>query len=141
MKKQILMAVMTVALATIPVTSALAQMGTRLVADVPFDFHVGSKNLKAGVYTIHSTAISNQVLRISNAERGGGYMFQSNGVTNREPRAASRLIFNRYGDQYFLTTVFSSETSQGWELNKSAAEREAMAGNSTILAKTIVARK
>ncbi|MBO0862847.1 MAG: hypothetical protein J2P21_30990, partial [Chloracidobacterium sp.] len=37
----------------------------------------------------------------------------------------ARLVFHRYGDQYFLAQVFDGESEQGSALLKSKAEKEA----------------
>jgi hypothetical protein len=46
------------------------------------------------------------------------------GEPNNKPGFAT-LTFKRYGDRYFLSQV--SESDHGWELPKSAAERELVA--------------
>ena len=42
------------------------------------------------------------------------------------------MIFRRYGDQYFLAQIFDGQSSEGFGLLKSKAEREAAKKRDTI---------
>ena len=41
-----------------------------------------------------------------------------------EPKTESKLIFNRYGDRYFLSQVWTAGNSSGRQLLKSDREKE-----------------
>jgi hypothetical protein len=93
-----------------------------LKAHIPFDFNVGSASMAAGEYTINSITSDGAGLRISGA--GGDVMtltvasLQAN--PNRQERA--RLIFHKYGEQYFLAAVWNAEQT-GRALPESKRER------------------
>jgi hypothetical protein len=103
-----------------PLTAA-AKSVDGMRAQVPFDFHVGGRLVRAGAYTIKSLTADEQVIRLSsgkeiaiattNAGRAGG---------NGEGRA--RLVFKKYGDQYFLSAVWGRD-SNGRTLSESKRER------------------
>ena len=126
MKKQILSIVATLTL-ILPISIiGFAGVSGRVSAEIPFDFFVGSKEFKAGRYTVSrlSDGKSLDTLIIRSAEDGESANFNVNNVYGKgEPQA--KLIFNRYGNQYFLAQIFDGESEQGSALGKSKAEREA----------------
>jgi hypothetical protein len=48
----------------------------------------------------------------------------TNAVVKTEIQTASKMIFNRYGDRYFLSEVWTAGYSRGRQLLKSAREME-----------------
>jgi len=97
-------------------------ISTRVSADVPFDFAVGNKKFSPGKYTI-SRGTNSQTLVIHDAENHESAVFL---VQNAAPRrdAKAMFVFNRYGDQYFLSQVWDGSES-GSLLAKSKTERKA----------------
>ena len=84
-------------LSLLVVGSVQAQLpGSEIRASIPFDFTVRGKTLPAGDYAI---------TRIGD-----------------EPRR-NFLVFNRYGDSYFLEEVVTAGEGTGRELSPSHAER------------------
>jgi hypothetical protein len=83
--------------------NALAQQ-PGIQAKVPFDFTVSNETLPSGTYTITSPApglvlIQNSDGRIATAARSS-----HNG---NESTSGCKLVFRKYGNQYFLNQVFS----------------------------------
>jgi len=106
-------------------TSASAQGKSR--ANIPFDFRVGSALLPAGAYEIEST--DPRVVWIRN-QNGHGSVVALAMTTSGETKPAARLVFNRYGEQYFLseTLTASGESEQKFapsKLEKSVRAEEA----------------
>ncbi|MCA1603107.1 MAG: hypothetical protein LC776_16220 [Acidobacteria bacterium] len=98
----------------------------KIAVNIPFDFAVGETKLLAGKYTLRriiSTSSADQVL-IQNAE---ARMDMHTGITrpNRatETQRQSKLVFNRYGDQYFLSQVWMAGSDTGRDLFQSRNER------------------
>ena len=107
-----------VSLASLPVTAKSVD-GMR--AQIPFDFHVGDHLVRAGDYTINSFGTGEQVLRLSGDK--GSAATTSNYATERgRGEGRARLVFHKYGDQYFLAAVWGSD-STGRTLSKSKRER------------------
>ncbi len=99
---------------------------SKIVVNIPFDFAVGETNLPAGKYTLRrmiSTSSADQLL-IQNAE---ARVDMRTGITrpNRasEIQRKSRLVFNRYGGEYFLSQVWMAGSDTGRDLFKSRGER------------------
>jgi len=126
LKKQILSIVATLTL-IIPMTIiGYAGLRGRVKADIPFDFMVGGKELKAGRYSVDRLFPGNTVgtLIIRSADNSKAANFNVNIVYGKGEQQAS-LVFRRYGNQYFLAQIFGGESRQGYGLMKSKAEREA----------------
>jgi len=85
-------------------TSASAQTVAQQVT-VPFEFTVGEKLLPAGTYLIKG--IQPGMVLLQNRE-GRANMFSPILSTDTVNKASNRLIFNKYGDQYFLSEIRGS---------------------------------
>ena len=75
--------------------------------NVPFTFGVEDRSLPAGEYTIF-TVTPERSIRIVSAD--GKHSAVINTLPNyaNEPSTNSRLVFHRYGDQYFLAQVWTA---------------------------------
>ncbi len=88
-------------------SSAQAQIPTKLVVSVPFDFTVGKTTLKAGTYSIKK--FNGSALLIKNGHATTAVLVSAPlAIASEGARASERLVFNRYGDNYFLTQVWLS---------------------------------
>jgi len=98
----------------------------KLTANVPFDFTVSDKKLPAGKYSIGRAQTSNGdlVLQIVSADGQKNISRLTIPVDIRKPMNHGTLIFNRYGNDYFLSEVWPAGGSTGRELLKSRTERE-----------------
>lgn len=106
----------------------------RITVNIPFDFAVGETKLPAGKYTLRriiSTSSADQLL-IQDAD---ARVDVRTGITrpNRasEVQKESRLIFNRYREQYFLSQVWMAGSDIGCDLFQSRIERS-LAKESTL---------
>jgi hypothetical protein len=104
------------------VVSANGQSTSILItADIPFDFIVGDKTLPSGKYTVRSTSDDGKGLKISSHE-GASVMRLSNLADGTSKKRNARMVFHRYGQQYFLAEVWSGE-NYGRQLLKCNRER------------------
>jgi hypothetical protein len=96
---RILIVVITMALALMA-ASASAQT-INLKSDVPFDFAAGKVMLKSGQCTIRT--LSNSVVQVKDAANESAATM----LIADDTRSANdaKLVFNRYGDQYFLARI------------------------------------
>ncbi len=101
------------------VTGAHAQPAAR--ANVPFAFKVGKKQMPAGTYTVQSKVGSN-VIMVENVQTGTSAL----ALGRRESPAAKtdKLIFRRYGSQYFLTAILGGKGSQAMVIPTTSQEKE-----------------
>lgn len=108
---------LSVLLALIP-----AFAGQPLSMEVPFDFHVGTTRMSAGEY--HVRYITPEAISIRSADRKHAQIVLTFGKWAQKASTTGKLVFTRYGDQYFLSQIWSPGQSTGRELRKSAVELE-----------------
>ena len=100
---------------------ALAQTGSGdLVVDVPFAFSANGQKLPAGHYIVKQDT---GLIRIFN--HGNVGVFVPTHAAYRTKSDGSKLVFHRYGDDYFLSEVWTTGSRNGKELYPSRSEREA----------------
>jgi hypothetical protein len=110
------------AFALLTAGAALAQSDA-LQAKIPFDFIVGDKHMEAGVYAFRITNASVLMLRSEDGRSiQTAFTF---GTLPGEPDKG-KLVFTRYGDEYFLTRAYWPGY-EGRELPRSNRERELIA--------------
>src|SRR5260370_15207506 len=103
------------------VMTASAQTGSRIEASIPFDFAAGETKLKAGDYTVKR--ISKDALQLRNAQtKTSVIVLAPLAIQQMRNDAPERLVFNRYGSEYFLTQVWTNRTADGRGLFTSKAE-------------------
>src|SRR6266705_2948194 len=103
MKRQAFMILTTLSfLGMLAATSVYAQFRNVQVAKIPFEFVIGNKAYPAGEYTV--TYINTHLMRIQSNDRGESAFVITGRVEAQKTR--SELVFKRYGDQYFLSTLW-----------------------------------
>lgn len=102
-------------------TAAQAQQ-TNVSATVPFDFMVGDRAYPAGEYTVNSLSGNGIVLRIENIQASDKVIVLTNSCASVQPAAGTKLVFQRFGDNYFLYQVWTAGNSAGREFAMSKAE-------------------
>jgi hypothetical protein len=101
------------------VAGAHAQTSAR--ANVPFAFKVGTTQMPAGIYTVRNDPGS-YVVVIRNVKSGTSVLAM--GQRQSPSKTTDKLIFHRYGSQYFLTAILGSTGSQGMVLPATKQEKE-----------------
>ena len=94
-------------------------------ATIPVPFHAGNAVMPAGSYTVSH---SNGVLILHEAAGKGAALVVTDAATGSRPAARSILSFHRYGENYFLASVWEEGLRDGCELRKSRAEKEIAGG-------------
>lgn len=110
-------------LALLSAMSAYAQIG-QMRASVPFQFLAGDKVLPAGEYRVEVNPLSGRmVLRLVDGSAG---LYLSANPCDRPASAPAggMLVFQKYGNHYFLRTLWNPGQSKGYELPRSKSERE-----------------
>jgi hypothetical protein len=90
-------------------------------ANVPFAFKVGTTQMPAGAYTIRSSPASN-VVTVRNVQTGVSALAM--GRQESPSKKTDKLIFHRYGSQYFLTEILGSQGSQAMVIPATKLEKE-----------------
>ena len=90
--------------------------------DVPFAFSVNNQVLPAGSYEIVQND-NTSMLTIRNQSDRKSTIFGVSTTEERRVPAEAKLVFKRYGDQYFLSQIWTRDS--GRDVRKSRSEREA----------------
>jgi hypothetical protein len=122
---------------TIYPAKAHAQIIGNLEVNIPFQFHAGNTKLPPGNYTIRMLDNSDlTVMEISSADGSTSALFQVQDAEANSTPAKSELIFNKYGNRYFLAKLFDEGNPNGSEVSKSSYEKKI--GQATTEAQTHV---
>ena len=104
-------------------TSVSAQTTGKVEVKIPFDFTAGKATFKAGTYSIKR--VSNNSVAIRSLDGKTTKLIDAPlAIGARDSKAGERLVFNHYGDQYFLSQVWV-EADSGRQLFTSGAEKKA----------------
>jgi hypothetical protein len=109
---------------TITPSKANAQITGDLLANIPFQFHAGNATLPAGEYRIHFVEDSDlRVMQITSADGTRSALFQVQDTEVKSTPTKSELVFNQYGDRYFLATLFEEGSDIGSQVIESREEK------------------
>jgi len=100
-----------------------AQDPDRIKITIPFDFVVGTKQLKAGEYVVES-AFDNRALKFRAKDDGDVEQIAFTVPIENNPIGQHQsLLFHRDGDQYFLSQVWFWGDEEGRELSPGRQEK------------------
>jgi len=114
------------------------QVTTLFKVQVPFDFRVGGSHLSAGHYTVFHVGSRLIMLQRSDGKATSLLPVIVSNVPAGE--SASKLVFNRYGNQYFLSQVWTEQDSQKHECFQSRSEQILLASQHRSGTVTVVAK-
>jgi hypothetical protein len=112
---------------------------TRIVAQVPFEFVVADKVVPAGQYFVETATIDGDILMIRNPGSKVGLFSTSSRNEGKQGATRYALVFNRYGDRYFLAGVELAGSKIAYRVTKSKAEAELEAENVSATKETVLA--
>ena len=102
---------------------ALAQSSdVREVANVPFDFRSGTHLMPAGKYEI--SKLSDHMLLLRGTDQARTQIIPAFDAVSLKTQDNGKIVFHRYGNQYFLYQVWSQGRSTGFQVPKGHAEKE-----------------
>jgi hypothetical protein len=107
-------------LASTPSASAQSPMPLAEV-NIPFAFQTPSQTLPAGIYRIDLE--SNHLIRLQGPNQTADFVEMHNAIKSH-PAKHGTIVFDRYGNQYFLRQVWTAGDTVGLECPKSRAEKE-----------------
>src|SRR5579863_4213913 len=106
----------------------LRAQATAWRATIPFDFRVGNAQLPAGTYVIHESGTALMVKEES-GRQGAAAIALTNAAARPGRPTSTELEFHRYGDTYFLASVWTADSPNGRSLMKTRPEKELAARN------------
>lgn len=121
MKKNTLMLALVSGILLMAGAAVQAQSSRTTRASIPFDFAANGVAMKAGDYTIRKGNAETMVLSSTDMASQVFVLAQQKIATSEEGRSL-RLIFQRYGNSYFLSEIWTNANS-GIRLRPSKNER------------------
>ena len=121
--------------ATLTPASQAQDLENALIVNVPFAFQNGRQHLPAGLYTI---SMNNQhIAKIQGDSKSGFALTWFN--EDSQPSKTSKVVFRKYGDQYFLHEIWlAGDTSYTYFL-PSKAEKLEISANRAAATNVVVA--
>jgi hypothetical protein len=105
--------------------SVAAQSERSKVTNIPFSFIVGEKTLPAGKYTVEPNRRDfDKVWLVQSRDGRTSALFTTMPVRASETQEKTKFVFHKYGDQYFLSQIWTPGGNSGRELLMQALERE-----------------
>jgi hypothetical protein len=109
-------------LLTFGALSGAAQGKKSVILKAPFSFKVEHQVMPAGTYRI---LVEHGWLQIRSADGKTAAMVLTLPVSGKTPEGSGQVVFNRYGDRYFLGQVWLPEMELGRQTLESNEEKEA----------------
>jgi hypothetical protein len=137
-RAMVMAAVMAVA---VMASTRVASAQDKLIVNVPFDFAAGNVKLPAGEYSITRSTNAVALLLINRENPKASIVVTPNAAEAGKIQTQSKLVFNRYGDEYFLSQIWTEGSSRGKQFVKTDREKEMtlLAKNETPERVTLVA--
>jgi hypothetical protein len=115
--------------------SASAQTSSVAEVNIPFAFHTASQTLPAGVYRVDR---SGELLMLKSIDAKAGGFALSHPVVKSKAPDHGYMVFQRYGDNYYLEQIWTAGQSTGIECFKGRSEKESMVASNTTTAPSSV---
>jgi hypothetical protein len=106
------------------VAAQVAQAQESMAVNIPFAFVAGDATLPAGEYRVQTLNTNSAVILIRCSDKGPSAMVLSQAAQAKDTQTQSKLVFQRYGNRYFLSQVWKAGSISGRQLRKSHAEKE-----------------
>jgi len=107
---------------------------------IPFPFTVENQTLPAGDYTISDWAVHAQsVIWLESSDRKHIAIVHTHPIFALDPSARTQLIFQHSGGDYFLSQLWTLDSSTGREVRLSERAKELARNGSRAEVATIVA--
>ncbi len=104
------------------VVPSLAQQSRTIKVNVPFNFIVENDRMPAGAYTIQRIAAGRLLVRRDDSKSAVSVL-----ALPTQAKAAgdeTRIVFRRYGNEYFLYRIWTPGLEVGWEIFQGKLETE-----------------
>jgi len=135
--KRNLIAALLLMLATAAVSTGQTGPGDTIV-NVPFSFFAGQQQLPPGRYIVSPLDETN--VRIFSSHTKGALV--ATHAAHRTNANGSKLVFHRYGDRTFLSSIWISGSSVGRDVYPSRSERDLIQqGRETEVAEISLSRE
>jgi hypothetical protein len=141
MKKQALKNFTLLNLLLVLTAISVAAQSERSKITIPFSFIVGEKTLPAGEYTVEPNRRDyDKVWLVQSRDGHASVLFTTTSLRASETQEKTKLVFHKFGEQYFLSEIWTPGGNNGRELRMPRLERE-LAKNSVERRTIVVAAR
>ena len=124
MRKQMISVAAAFFLSIVAAAQCGAQSAGVMEVNIPFAFQAGNRMLPAGEYRIERFSAELEGIQLIRQSHGkNSILINTVPVESSDKALPPRLVFYRYGNDYFLTEIWTNNT-RGRQLYKSAREKE-----------------
>jgi hypothetical protein len=124
MRKQLISVAAALVLSIVAAAQCGAQSVGVIQVNIPFDFQAGNRTLPAGEYRIERLSAEMEGIQLIRQSDGkAATLVTTLPSESKDGTAPARLVFYRYGSEYFLSEIWTDGT-HGRRLHKSAREKE-----------------
>jgi hypothetical protein len=109
---------------SIMAAAQVARAQEPMLVSIPFAFVAGDAALPAGDYRVQKLDTTSAVLLIHCSDPSASVMVVTNAAQAKNRPTQSKLVFNQYGNRYFLSQVWTAGSIRGRQLLKSRGEKE-----------------
>lgn len=88
--------------------------------EIPFNFHIGNEMVSAGKYDLRRISPNTFLLSNDSVKILAQTPLM---IDDKKSATAEKLVFNRYGNEYFLRQIFTVSNSVGRALYESKSEK------------------
>ena len=125
MKRKFLILIAIAAFTAVLTTNAFGQTGETAKANVKFAFQIGDRTYPAGEYRIGSINLqSDNILLIRSVDDANKRQIIVANHSIRGTGQTPTLVFQKYGENYFLTKIFLNTEQWGYAIRPSRRQRE-----------------
>jgi hypothetical protein len=133
--KRLVLAILAVSVLALPVCA----QRTVAVGDIPFGFVVGNVTMPAGEYAFGYSA-GLFIVTLAGADRHTNFLSANPEVVQSVPEQA-KLVFHRYGDQYFLSEIRTPAGSREFPMSRVEVEAQKTASAGRASEKIVLAMR
>jgi hypothetical protein len=122
--------------------SAQGQIIGELEANIPFTFHAGGAKLPPGKYIIHVLDGSDlSIMEIESADARTSALFEVREAQASTTPQKAVLVFNHYGNRYFLSKLFDGADTLGSAVVDSGYSKKYAPGEASVEEKDVPASR
>ena len=119
---RIVLVASTLAFAPVALPAHGQSAGHSMSVNVPFGFEMGDRHFEPGTYTITTPAYG--VVEVRNSAKNVGLIL-THGEQSSKPTTTSKIVFDRYGDHYFLRQIwFNPQETSYLQCPESKSEKQ-----------------
>jgi hypothetical protein len=123
MKKQAFGILTMFSLLLVVTAASVHAQSKRSSINIPFNFNVGQRTLPAGEYTVEPLRKdSHTVWLVENRSQHASVLFTTTAAWTRETPEETKLVFNRYDNQNFLSQIWIAGDNSGRQLQRRQSE-------------------